>query len=195
MSSWATFTSSVTSPSSLGLSSSLSSPPTPTYTHAYAAYHQLGCPELLFERRYPQAGDQGPPLQGNSYECDYQLLQKLVKSRESKLADCSYLTRQRKEPIHSIGTTANQGSVLPESQAQPTPRINPASEEVLQAGEAFIQREHNVTKAPTGPEERSGNSTFNALNDFKFSWSNHVATDALGSQFGRKDSSGRLQFP
>ncbi|KAG9033380.1 hypothetical protein FS837_002483 [Tulasnella sp. UAMH 9824] len=185
MSSWATFTSSFTSsPSELNLSPR--SPPTPTFTHN--TFHQLDRPEPLPQHRYPQAGDQGPCLQQNiAYDFDYQQLQKLVQLRESKLADCSYLTRQRKKVSVSARAPA---------QLKPGPPLNPKSEAVTRSGETFAQREFKIAKAPTGPEDGSRSTfqgerptrffTSDALHGFESSWGGDFVTDALGgSQFGR----------
>ncbi|KAG8896002.1 hypothetical protein FRC00_006650 [Tulasnella sp. 408] len=205
MSSWATFTSSFTSPSSIGFP--LSSPPTLTHTHPCDAYHQVGRPESLPQRRYPQVGDQGRPLQGNNADYDYQHLQRLVNLRESKLADCSYLTRQRKKPHSNIVTSAKQASVSEATPVQhnPTPPINSASDHVLQPGRIISRHAHKVAKAPTGLGEGLGYtfqgekppqfSAFNALDSFKSPWGKHVVTDDVGTQFDRNDGLGRFHFP
>ncbi|KAG9038403.1 hypothetical protein FS837_001254, partial [Tulasnella sp. UAMH 9824] len=176
-------------------------------TYTYGAYHHVGSPEALPQRCYPQASDQGPPVQGNNFGYDYQLLQKLVQLRESKLADCSYLTRQRKKPNSNIATGTNRASVSEATPAQrkPAPSIKSASDHVPQHGEVIIQPAYKVAKAPTGPEEGLGYpfqgkkppqfSNVNSFDSFNSHWSKHIVTDVVGSQFGRKDRFGSSPFP
>ncbi|KAG8897485.1 hypothetical protein FRC00_004200 [Tulasnella sp. 408] len=194
MSSWATFTSSFTSSSSPSFP--LSSPPTPAST--YNAYHPQDRLGSLPQHRYPNAGDQGPRLQQQTpaFDYDYLQLQRLVQLRESKLADCSYLTRQRKKA--SV-------SERPPAQLKPASPVNPASGHLIQPGNIIRQCEHNVVKAPTGPEEASGFtfqgerpakiSAFNAPQGLKSSWGAHFVTETLGgSQFGQNGGFSPFQF-
>ncbi|KAG8897486.1 hypothetical protein FRC00_004201 [Tulasnella sp. 408] len=182
MSSWATFTSSFTSSSSLNFAPSSPAMPTSTYN----AYHQIDCRGPLPQRRYPQAGDQVPyPQQNSTSNYDYQMLQKLVQLREAKLADCSYLTRQRKNERSS-------------AQLKPGPPVTPTSGHGLQLDKITSQRGYNVTQAPAGPQKASSltfqgekpteRSTPEDFRGLTSSWSTHFVTGTLsGSQFGRND--------
>ncbi|KAG8911261.1 hypothetical protein FRC00_006808 [Tulasnella sp. 408] len=197
MSSWATFTSSFTS--SLSPSFPLSSPPTTAST--YNAYHQEDRPRSLPQRLYPHAGEQGPRLQQQTlaFDYDYLQLQKLVQLRESKLADCSYLTRQKSQRKKA------SVSERPPAQLKPASPVNPVSGHVLQPGKIIGQLEYNVAKAPTGPEEASGFtfqgegparfSTPGALQGFTSSWGKQFTTETLGgNQFGQNGGFSPFQF-
>ncbi|KAG8910844.1 hypothetical protein FRC01_006099 [Tulasnella sp. 417] len=198
MSAWTTFTSTFPSVDNDVHYASM------TPTHTYNAYHHLRTPEFPQQHRYPQPGGPGPYVRGQAEVDDgYEQLQRLVRLREAKRADCSYLNRQRRKPIHNGVTTQKQGSPAQAafSTATSTPRAINASKEVVKETN---QPEKKTAKAPVGSENGLG-SMFQGgksakllsspvLEGFRSSWGTFYITETTNDKFSANDSPFRFHW-
>lgn len=192
MSPWATFTSSFP-PHQPSMITSPATPPMASI-HTYDTYHQPSSLENSHKHRHLQSGDSTPRAPENAKAAfDYTKLQELVKLRESKLADCSYLTRQKTRSYRTATTTTKQGSGLC-SPPVPAPRVDSTTGEALGRGQIVTQRDCSISKALTSTEdclgrvfqgEKSANfSSSYPLKGFTSSWGKLCATDTLGGNDG-----------
>ncbi|KAG8917370.1 hypothetical protein FRC01_002500 [Tulasnella sp. 417] len=198
ISAWATFTSTFPSVDNDVHYASM------TRIHTYNADHHLRTPESPQQHRYPQPGGRGPYVWGQVKVDDgYEQLQRLVKLREAKLADCSYLNRQRRKPVLN-GVTAEKRGSPAQAAFSSTPRaINP-SQEVVGDVKATNQPEHKTSKAQAGWKNGLGYMfqgekpakllSSPVLEGFNSSWGRPYVTETTNKKFGANDSPFRFHW-